>query len=179
MRNLVDTDLPKTVARLLAETGVEPHRLTLEITETNVMSDPGRTIDLLSQLSALGLRLSVDDFGTGYSSLAYLQRLPVDEVKVDKCFVLPMTSDPSAAAIVRSIIGLAHNLNLSVVAEGVEDRETLNSLRDLGCDQAQGYYLAKPMPAARIKCWEERLMAMDLCTATVSPMEVPLGVSRL
>ena len=102
---------------------------------------------MLWGLRRIGVRLSVDDFGTGYSSLAYLKRLPVDEVKLDKSFVLNMTGDPDDAAIVRSTIELAHNLGLQLVAEGVEDQETLELLASLGCDLAQGYHLARPIPA--------------------------------
>jgi EAL domain-containing protein (putative c-di-GMP-specific phosphodiesterase class I) len=100
---------------------------------------------MLEQLAALGLKLSIDDFGTGYSSLSHLQRLPVNEVKIDQCFVLPMTTDPAAEAIVQSVLDLARNLGLHPVAEGVEDRATWQRLRDLGCEEAQGYFFARPM----------------------------------
>ena len=111
------------------------------------MADPEASIAVLWGLRRVGVRLSVDDFGTGYSSLAYLKRLPVDEVKLDKSFVLNMTGDADDAAIVRSTIELAHNLGLQLVAEGVEDQETLELLAALGCDLAQGYHLARPIPA--------------------------------
>jgi EAL domain-containing protein (putative c-di-GMP-specific phosphodiesterase class I) len=135
------------VARLVAQAGVPPGTLTLEITESGVMTDPEAAIAMLWGLRHIGVRLSIDDFGTGYSSLAYLKRLPVDEVKLDKSFVLNMTSDANDAAIVRSTIELAHNLGLQLVAEGVEDQETLELLAALGCDLVQGYHLARPMPA--------------------------------
>jgi diguanylate cyclase (GGDEF)-like protein len=147
VRNLLEPTLVERVAGLVAWAGVAPGTLTLEITESGVMTDPEAAIAMLWGLRRVGVRLSVDDFGTGYSSLAYLKRLPVDEVKLDKSFVLNMTGDVDDAAIVRSTIELAHNLGLQLVAEGVEDRETLELLATLGCDLAQGYHLARPMPA--------------------------------
>jgi diguanylate cyclase (GGDEF)-like protein len=145
VRNLADPALVDRVAELIARAGVAPDSLTLEITESGVMTDPEAAIAMLWGLRRIGVRLSVDDFGTGYSSLAYLKRLPVDEVKLDKSFVLNMTGDPDDAAIVRSTIELAHNLGLQLVAEGVEDQETLELLASLGCDLAQGFHLAHPM----------------------------------
>jgi diguanylate cyclase (GGDEF)-like protein len=147
VRNLLEPTLVKRVAGLIAQAGVPPGTLTLEITESGVMTNPEAAIAMLWELRRVGLRLSVDDFGTGYSSLAYLKRLPVDEVKLDKSFVLNMTGDADDAAIVRSTIELAHNLGLQLVAEGVEDQETLDLLAALGCDLVQGYHLARPMPA--------------------------------
>jgi diguanylate cyclase (GGDEF)-like protein len=147
VRNLLEPNLVDQVARLVAQPGVPPGTLTLEITESGVMTDPEAAIAMLWGLRHIGVRLSIDDFGTGYSSLAYLKRLPVDEVKLDKSFVLNMTSDANDAAIVRSTIELAHNLGLQLVAEGVEDQETLELLAALGCDLVQGYHLARPMPA--------------------------------
>ena len=148
MRNLLDDDIVAIVADALRVTGVNPRRLTLEVTETHVMADPARTISVLEQLSALGPRLSVDDFGTGYSSLAYLQRLPVDEVKIDKFFVLSMADDNGAEAIVRSVLDLARNLGLHSVAEGVEDRAAFDRLTALGCAEAQGYFMSRPIAAS-------------------------------
>jgi EAL domain-containing protein (putative c-di-GMP-specific phosphodiesterase class I) len=147
VRNLLEPTLSERVAELLARVGVAPDTLTLEITESGVMTDPEAAIAVLWALRRVGVRLSVDDFGTGYSSLAYLKRLPVDEVKLDKSFVLNMTHDADDAAIVRSTIELAHNLGLQLVAEGIEDQKTLELLTALGCDLAQGYHLARPMPA--------------------------------
>lgn len=158
MRNLIDTELVPTVTRLLQESGVSHERLTLEITETNVMTDPARTIDILTTFGDMGIHLSVDDFGTGYSSLSYLQRLPINEVKIDKFFVLAMSSDANAEAIVRSILDLAKHLELTVVAEGVEDQLTWNRLRELGCLTAQGYFLARPMTAADLEHWARTQM---------------------
>jgi EAL domain-containing protein (putative c-di-GMP-specific phosphodiesterase class I) len=147
VRNLLEPTLVDRVAELVSRAGVTPGTLILEITESGVMTDPEAAIALLWGLRRIGVRLSIDDFGTGYSSLAYLKRLPVDEVKLDKSFVLNMTSDADDAAIVRSTIELAHNLGLQLVAEGVEDQETLELLATLGCDLVQGYHLARPMPA--------------------------------
>jgi EAL domain-containing protein (putative c-di-GMP-specific phosphodiesterase class I) len=132
---------------------VPARSLTLEITETSIMGDPGRTLSVLDRLAGLGLTLAIDDFGTGYSSLAYLKRLPVDEVKIDKSFVLDMKADPDDEAIVRSTVDLGHNLGLRVVAEGVEDEDTWRRLAELGCDRAQGFHLARPMPADALEQW--------------------------
>ena len=129
---------------------IAPTLLELEVTESTIMLDPARATATLERLSELGLRLSIDDFGTGYSSLAYLKRLPVDMIKIDKSFVLEMATEHSDAAIVRSTIELAHNLGLQVIAEGVEDRQIWEELARLGCDFAQGYYLSRPLPADKL-----------------------------
>ena len=150
VRNLLEPNLADRVAALIAKAGVPPATLTLEITESGVMTDPEAAIAMLRGLRHVGVRLSVDDFGTGYSSLSYLKRLPVDEVKLDRSFVLNMTGDVNDAAIDRSTIELAHNLGLQLVAEGVEDQETHELLTALGCDLAQGYHLARPMPADEV-----------------------------
>ena len=157
MRNLLDNDFVAIVDRSLRAAGIEPGSLTLEITETSVMSDAAKTIDVLEALAGLGVTLSIDDFGTGYSSLSYLQQLPVSEVKIDKMFVSRMLVDAGAEAIVRSVLDLARNLNLVTVAEGVEDRETLERLRRLGCDVAQGYFLSKPIPGEELERWHQQL----------------------
>jgi diguanylate cyclase (GGDEF)-like protein len=153
LRSLLDTDMPSQVEALLLEIGVPSDRLTLEITESSVMADPPRTIAVLERLAALGVRLSVDDFGTGYSSLSYLRRLPVNEVKIDQSFVLRMASEPTDAAVVRSIIELSHNLGLSTVAEGVEDAASWEMLREMGCDEVQGYHLSRPMHSSSFGRW--------------------------
>ena len=153
MRNLLDDDFAATVHDILDRHDCDPSQLTLEITETSVMTDTARTIEVLARLAELGVRLSVDDFGTGYSSLSYLQQLPVEELKIDKCFVRDMLTDASAEAIVRSVLDLAGNLHLRVVAEGVEDRHTWERLRQLGCQVAQGYVMSRPMPPADIEPW--------------------------
>ncbi len=153
MRNLLDDDFVGIVSRALTVSGFPPHKLTLEITETSVMSDTARTVEVLRRLAALGVRLSVDDFGTGYSSLSYLQQLPVEEIKIDQLFVREMADDPGAEAIVRSVLDLARNLGLRVVAEGVEDGVLWERLRDLNCEIAQGYHLARPMLPGDVEAW--------------------------
>jgi EAL domain-containing protein (putative c-di-GMP-specific phosphodiesterase class I) len=152
-RNLVDADFPVQVEGLLARWQIEPGLLEFEITESAMLSDPGRTKLILEQLSAMGIRLSVDDFGTGYSSLAYLKRLPVSEIKVDRSFVMNMDVDEDDATIVRSTIDLGRNLGLDVVAEGVENEQVWDRLRALGCTAAQGYYLSRPVPASELGAW--------------------------
>jgi diguanylate cyclase len=128
-----------------------------EITESTIMADPFRALAVLKRLHEMGTKLSIDDFGTGYSSLAYLKRLPVDAVKIDKSFVLNMVTDENDAAIVRSTIDLARNLGLAVVAEGVEDEAIWRTLAALGCDFAQGHYLSMALPAAELVAWLQRL----------------------
>jgi EAL domain-containing protein (putative c-di-GMP-specific phosphodiesterase class I) len=152
-RALLSPAFVDEVARVLRETGVPADRLTLEVTESSVMSDPARAIAVLHALHGLGVRLSVDDFGTGYSSLAYLQRLPVQEVKIDKSFVRDLAVAAGDGAIVRAIVDLGHTLGLRVVAEGVEDARSLAVLREIGCDTAQGYLVSRPMPADRLLVW--------------------------
>jgi len=126
----------------------------MEITESTLMTDPARAREVLAQLHGMGIRVAIDDFGTGYSSLSYLKALPVDEVKIDKSFVLGMgNGDQKDAAIVRSVVAMAHALGMEVVAEGVEDLSTYKLLRDLGSDVAQGYYLSRPQPAADLTRW--------------------------
>src|SRR5450755_1791032 len=150
---LGDPALPKIVEELLRQHTVSPDRLTLEITETALMADVDATRLILMQLSALGVMISVDDFGTGYSSLAYLAQLPVNELKIDKGFVMAMHMDGKDAAIVRWINGLGHILGMRVVAEGVETAEALETLSAMGCDVAQGYHLSRPLPADELEAW--------------------------
>jgi len=152
-RALLSPAFVEEVAQVLDETGVPARRLTLEVTESSVMSDPARAIAVLHALHALGVQLSVDDFGTGYSSLAYLQRLPVHEVKIDKSFVRDLAVAAGDGAIVRAIVDLGHNLGLRVVAEGVEDARSLAVLREIGCDTAQGYLVSRPLPNERLLVW--------------------------
>ncbi len=156
VRSLLDADLPGEIAALLTETGVPSRCLTLELTETSMMTDPGRTAEVLARLHDLGLQLSIDDYGTGYSSLAYLRHLPVDEMKIDKSFVMRMDVDDDAAVIVRSTVDLGHNLGLRVVAEGVETNESWERLVALGCDSAQGYFVSRPVPATEVAALVER-----------------------
>ena len=150
VRNLLDPGLVTDVRDALARHHIEPSRLELEITETMAMVDPTRSVEVLGALDALGVTLSVDDYGTGYGSLAYLQRLPVRRLKIDRSFVGGVLDDPASAAIVRSTIELARHLGLSVVAEGVENDLTLLSLRDMHCFAAQGFGIGRPVPAAEV-----------------------------
>jgi diguanylate cyclase (GGDEF)-like protein len=143
--NIVDVTLPAAIGAALERHGVPAHRLVCEISEHTVMADPVRASDVLDGLRALGVGLSLDDFGTGHSSLAYLKRLPLDEVKIDRSFVAGMTDDENDAVIVRSTIDLARNLGLRVVAEGVESLEIMDALAELRCDVAQGYFISRPV----------------------------------
>ncbi|MEV0901481.1 bifunctional diguanylate cyclase/phosphodiesterase [Actinoplanes sp. NPDC049802] len=147
-RSLLDGSFPDRLAALLESSGVPGELLCIEITEHTVMSDPTTTIDALHRVRALGVKTSIDDFGTGYSSMTYLKLLPVDELKIDRSFVADMVTDASSRALVASSVDLAHNLGLTVVAEGVEDAATAAALAALGCDTAQGYHFARPQPAA-------------------------------
>jgi diguanylate cyclase (GGDEF)-like protein len=149
-RQLVRPDLTSVVARMLETTGADPADLCLEITEGTLLVDMNAAVRHLAELRSLGVRISMDDFGTGYSSLQYLRTLPLDELKIDRSFVTPVADDASAAAIVSSIISLGHALGLLVVAEGIETAAQLTTLRDLGCDLAQGFYLARPAPATKV-----------------------------
>ncbi len=164
-RNLLDRELPDAVAELLRTWQVPPAKLSLEITERSIIASEAE--DTLARLHALGVQISVDDFGTGYSSLAYLKRLPVNEIKIDKSFVQDMVTNRDGAAIVRSTIDLGHNLGLKVVAEGVEDAATADLLREFGCDFIQGYYISRPAAAAPLGPWL-RSRASHLKTVTIT-----------
>lgn len=153
VRNLQSPQLLDQIKGLLSTWGVAPSRLRLEITESILMADPAHAMKILIQLTSLGIRFSIDDFGTGYSSLGYLQRLPVDEIKIDKSFVMGMTTDKNKTIIVHSVIDLSHNLGLKVVAEGVENKETIDKLVFLSCDAAQGYFISKPIPGTEFTNW--------------------------
>ena len=133
-----------------------PEALTLEITESMILSDPQRALATVESLSEIGVRFAVDDFGTGHSSLANLRRLPVHELKIDRSFVTPMLNEESDGVIVRSTIELGHALGLKVVAEGVEDEVTLARLEEIGCDRAQGHYFSKPIPPIEFMRWISR-----------------------
>lgn len=152
-RNLHDMTLPVSVLAALTESGMDAKFLTLEITESAVMSNPSNGLAILTELDRMGVTLAIDDFGTGYSSLAYLKRLPVDELKIDKSFVTDMAEDENDAVIVRSTIDLAHNLGLKVTAEGVETQDVWDVLEILGCDFSQGYFMGRPMPADKLDAW--------------------------
>jgi len=152
-RCLLDADFPTRVEAMLRRHGIPGASLRIEITETSLMSDPEAALQSLEALAELGVGLSLDDFGSGYSSMAYLRRLPVDELKVDRAFTAGMTGSKSDAIIVRSAIDLGHNLGLRVVAEGVEDSGTLRALLGDACDVAQGFHIARPMPAEGLRQW--------------------------
>lgn len=152
-RNLLDTELQPEIAAVLIDEHCEPRRLALEITETAVMHDAERSHATLSRLRELGIGIGIDDFGTGYSSLAYLKRLPAHGLKIDRSFIKDLAAAGNDVAIVRHTIELAHSLGMHVVAEGVETAETLAVLRRLGCSHAQGYHIARPMPAPQLTDW--------------------------
>jgi diguanylate cyclase (GGDEF)-like protein len=152
-RDLLDQDLPAKFKDILERHGLGPESFCLEITESAIMDDPVRAQHTLERLAAMGVDLSIDDFGTGYSSLAYLKRLPVTELKIDKSFVLNMENDIGDTKIVRSTIDLGHNMGLRVVAEGIESEAVWQLLSDLGCDQGQGYLISRPIPAERLADW--------------------------
>jgi EAL domain-containing protein (putative c-di-GMP-specific phosphodiesterase class I) len=144
--NLLDLGLPGDVAALLEKRAVDPHLLQLEITETIVAADPVRVIEIMHELGKLGVSLSLDDFGTGSSSFAYLRELPVQELKIDKSFILGMDGDAQAATNVRTIVELSRNLGLKSVGEGIETDEARDLLASCGCDYGQGFLMARPMP---------------------------------
>jgi diguanylate cyclase (GGDEF)-like protein/PAS domain S-box-containing protein len=152
-RNLLDRSFPHQVSELLKRWDVTADALELEVTESSMLANPTRAKAVLGELSQLGIRLSIDDFGTGYSSLAYLRELPVDEIKIDRSFVIGMGDEAGDAVIVRSTVDLGRNLGLEVVAEGVETIEHWERLRELGCNIAQGYYLSRPVPADELCDW--------------------------
>jgi len=152
-RNLTEADLPDRIHDVIRRLDVPPECFMLEITETGMMADPKRALDMLRAIHGMGIPLSIDDFGTGYSSLAYLKDLPVDEIKVDQSFVCAMLRDKDSEAIVKATIVLAHNLGLTVTAEGVEDEDSWRMLAAMGCDKAQGYYMGRPMPPEELEQW--------------------------
>lgn len=165
-RDLMNRELPEQVSALLAEHGVPAALLCLEITESGFMEDPAHAQKVLDRLFDLGVKLSIDDYGTGYSSLSYIMRLPVQELKIDRSFISRMASDEEISTIVRSTIDLGHNLGLKVVAEGVEDQSAWNLLRALGCDDAQGYFMSKPLSPELLVAW---IRANDASFAADAP----------
>jgi EAL domain-containing protein (putative c-di-GMP-specific phosphodiesterase class I) len=162
--DLLDERLPGFVAAQLGRWRYPSERLTLEITESALLADPDRAVDVLGQIRRLGVRVALDDFGTGYSSLSYLKEWPVDEVKVDRSFVRNMVTDSRDRAIVQATVDLAHSLGLEVVAEGVEDTATLQLLIEMGTDRAQGYHFARPLPPSQLVVW---------CQGNRGPAELP------
>ena len=153
MRNIHDPQLPQTIAQLLQRWDARPDLLRLEMTETVLAADPERALQTMDSLRAMGVHIALDDFGIGYSSLAYLNRLPLDEIKIDRSFVIGMIDDESSATIVRATVELGHGLGYAVVAEGVENAETRQRLTALGCDAIQGFLVARPMPADQTAEW--------------------------
>ena len=152
-KSLQEQTLPQKVQALLDKWQVDPRFLKIEITESSIMADPAHALAILSMLQSMGVRLSVDDFGTGYSSLTHLRELPIDEIKVDKSFVMGMSTSDADAAIVRTVVDLGHNLGKQVCAEGVEDEETWFRLREMRCDLAQGYWISRPVSASDLMAW--------------------------
>lgn len=169
-RNLFDPRLVDDIAQAIEEAGLPPSALTLELTESTVMSESRRSLAALEGLHEIGVGLSVDDFGTGYSSLTHLRRLPVTELKVDKSFVQTMTTNEPDAVIVRALIDLGRSLGLRTVAEGVEGREAWDLLRDMGCEQAQGYLISRPLPPDQLRAWLGRQTVRTLEGADVVPL---------
>jgi EAL domain-containing protein (putative c-di-GMP-specific phosphodiesterase class I) len=165
--NFDDLNLPEIIEEIIGRYGLEPSQVVLEVTETTLMEELIGSLDILTRLRMKGIRLSIDDFGTGYSSMVQLRRIPFSEIKIDRSFVLNAMIDPEALAIVKITIMLAHELGVTVVAEGVETKETWDLLVSLGCDIAQGYYKAKPMAGYDLSQWlqlmtrDESLMAID------------------
>jgi EAL domain-containing protein (putative c-di-GMP-specific phosphodiesterase class I) len=153
IRNLRSAELPATIDNLLRTWNVPPSALRIEVTETTAMSDVERTLETLTKIHEMGVAISIDDFGTGYSSLAYLRRMPVDQLKIDRSFITDLETNPNSQAIVGSTIVLAHSLGLRAVAEGVETASAFDRLAALGCDLAQGNYLSPPLPADQLARW--------------------------
>ncbi len=150
---LTNRSIVEIVSNVVSIWSLKPDSLVLEVTEGAMMMNPKKSMEILNEFHQLGFGVSIDDFGTGYSSLAYLKNLPADEIKIDKSFVLNMANDKKDESIVKGAVDLAHALGLKVVAEGIEDKETLNILTEMGCDYAQGYYMAKPMPRDDLLVW--------------------------
>jgi diguanylate cyclase (GGDEF)-like protein len=158
-RDLLDEYLPYHVMQILKDNDLPANRLTLEVTESSIMEDLRRSISVLEILQDIGVHISMDDFGTGHSSLAQLKNIPLHELKIDKSFIMTLNEDRDNDAIVRTTVELAHGMGLNVVAEGVEDEATLHRISALGCEQAQGYYLSKPLPADDMLIWLQSFAA--------------------
>jgi len=152
-RSLLDPRFPERVEQILAQQGLPARSLILELTETSMMVNPDAAVAILTRLAEQGIRLSIDDFGTGYSSMSYLKRLPVSELKIDRSFVMDLPRNEDNAVLIQSAVDLGHNLGLNVVAEGVEDEATLQRLREMGCDLAQGYHISRPASPEALHAW--------------------------
>lgn len=180
VRNLLDPGLVEQVARALQRHRVPASAVEFEVTETTAMTDPRRSVDSLVALRDIGVSIAIDDYGTGYSSLAYLRSLPVQTLKIDKSFVTAMNSQPTNASIVGSTIDLARSLGMTVIAEGVEDAKTLDRLRALGCDGAQGFHIGRPVPSDELEALVERIenrMRSTACTSPVTTGKVTAGAA--
>jgi len=164
IRNLLDPELPRVVGQALDRAGIPPESLAFEITESMLMLEPNRVLRTLAELRDLGVQLAIDDFGVGYSSLAYLQRLPAYAVKIDRSFVSRMTRDRGSSEIVKLITNLGHALGMKVVAEGIEDQATYDACASVGCDSAQGFFVARPMVATALPAW----LALGHRTTTIN-----------
>lgn len=151
--NLRDERLIQIISSALKKWPISPSNLILELTESTIMTDPELAVRVLNELDAMNIKLSIDDFGTGHSSLSYVKNLPVDELKIDKSFISDFTHNSNNEAIVLAVLVLAHRMNLTVTAEGVEDEETMQALIELNCDTVQGYHFAKPMPLDKYQQW--------------------------
>ncbi len=168
-RHLRDAVFAQELLNAIQSHGTNPSRVELEITETALMSDPEKAAEVLHVLTRAGVRIAMDDFGTGFSSLAYLKHLNLHTLKIDRSFIKDITTNPNDVTIVRSTLRMAHGLDLSVVAEGIEEREHYEMLRDLGCDIGQGYWIAKPMPADKLLAWSRSLGARPRTATTAGP----------
>ena len=153
---LAESDLPDVISQAIGTWSADPATVTLEITENATIGDADQSLAVMKRLKQMGLRLSVDDFGTGYSSLSYVKKFPLDELKIDKLFVQHMRQTKGDQQIVRSVIDLAHNFELSVVAEGVEDAATYKDLKKMGCDVAQGFLMSPALPTPKLLEWLKR-----------------------
>jgi len=151
--SLKELGFPERLNEKISQYQLQPEQIALEITESGLMHDLAKSLDVLTRLRLKGIKLSIDDFGTGYSSMVQLYRVPFSEMKIDRSFVMHATTDTEALAIVEIIILLGHKLGMTVVSEGIEDQETWNILSELGCDVAQGYFIAKPMPGKQLHEW--------------------------
>jgi EAL domain-containing protein (putative c-di-GMP-specific phosphodiesterase class I) len=152
-KDLHDPELPDMIAGIAGVAEIKPEWIILEITESSIMTDPERVLEIVDRLDNMGFEFSIDDFGTGYSSLAYLKKMPIKELKIDRSFVTDLLNSENDAVIVNATINLAHNLGMKVTAEGIENEETLEVLRKSGCDVAQGFHISKPISFADMNEW--------------------------
>jgi len=159
--NITSLSLPEQLTEMLSHNELDPTRLTFEVTESALMGELVTSLDILTRLRMKGFGLSIDDFGTGYSSLSQLHKIPFTELKIDQSFIMSMTQDDESRAIVKTCILLGHELNMELVAEGVETQEILDTLKDFGCDIAQGYHIARPMPADALLDWVMKRTPLD------------------